>query len=84
MAIKIRLSRLGKKNRPYWRIVAIDSRKNRDSNYLDNLGTYDPIKHEVIRINKDRIQEWIKQGASCSPAVIKLIKKSTAQKSAMK
>ncbi len=74
MAVKIRLSRLGKTNRPYWRIVAMDSRKKRDGAYLDNLGTYDPIKHEVIRLNADRIQELVSNGAQCSPTVVKLVK----------
>ncbi len=74
MAVKIRLSRLGKTNRPYWRVVAMDSRKKRDGAYLDNLGTYDPIKHEVLSLNTDRIQELVSNGAQCSPTVAKLIK----------
>ena len=56
MAVKIRFSRIGKKNRPYWRIVALDSRDKRDGACIENLGTYDPVKHEVIQIHKDRIQ----------------------------
>ena len=72
--VKIRLSRLGRTNRPFWRIVAIDSRKKRDGAFLENLGTYDSIKHELIQIHADRIQEWCNQGAQCSPTVIKLMK----------
>ena len=74
MAVKIRFSRIGKKNRPYWRIVAVDSQKKRDGACLENLGTYDPIKHQVIQFHKERIQAWIAQGAEPSPAVMKLIK----------
>jgi len=74
MAVKIRFSRIGKKNRPYWRIVAVDSRKKRDGAYLDNLGTYDPIKKQAIQFHKERIQEWVAKGAECSPAVVKLLK----------
>ena len=74
MAVKIRLSRLGKKNRPYWRIIAVDSRNKRDGAFLDDLGTYDPIKHTVIQIDKDRINEWVTKGAECSAAVTKLMK----------
>jgi len=74
MAVKIRLSRLGKTNRPYWRIVAMDSRKKRDGAYLDSLGTYDPIKHEVMNLNLERIQEMISQGAQCSATVAKILK----------
>ena len=74
MAVKIRLSRMGKTNRPYWRLVAMDSRKKRDGAALDNLGTYDPIKHTIIQLHEDRINEWVSKGAQCSPTVIKLIK----------
>ena len=74
MAVVIRLSRLGKKNRPYWRIVALDSRKKRDGAFLEDLGTYDSIKHIAIQFHFDRIQEWVKKGATCSPTVTKLMK----------
>lgn len=80
MSVKIRLSRLGKKNRPYWRIVAIDSREKRDGAHLENLGTYDPIKHQVIQLHKDRIQAWVSKGALCSPTVVKIIKMSSVAK----
>lgn len=78
MAVKIRFSRIGKKNRPFWRIVAIDSRKKRDGACLENLGTYDPIKHQLIQIENTRIQEWVAKGAICSSAVIKVIKNNSA------
>jgi small subunit ribosomal protein S16 len=78
MAVSIRFSRIGKKNRPYWRIVVVDSRKKRDGAYLDNLGTYDPIKHVVIQIEKERLQEWVGKGAQCSQALTKVIKAHTA------
>lgn len=74
MAVKIRFSRIGKKNRPYWRIIAVDSRKKRDGAFLEDLGTYDPIKHQVVHLHKDRIQDWVTKGAECSPAVVKLMK----------
>lgn len=78
MSVKIRLSRVGRTNRPYWRIVAMDSRKKRDGAFLENLGTYDPIRHEVITINTDNIQAWVAKGAQCSPTVTKLIKQHSA------
>ncbi len=74
MAVKIRLSRIGKKNRPYCRIVAVDSQKKRDGASLENLGSYDPVTHEVFQIHMDKIEKWISKGAKCSPAVEKLIK----------
>ncbi|MDQ5890994.1 MAG: small subunit ribosomal protein [Candidatus Dependentiae bacterium] len=75
MAVRIRLSRAGTTNRPYWRIVAVDSRKKRDGACLDRLGTYDPILHQIITLNDAGIQEWVSKGALCSPAVTKLVKK---------
>ena len=74
MAVKIRLSRAGRTNRPYWRIVAVDSRRPRDGEYLEKLGTYDPIRHEIITINTDNIKSWVAKGAQCSSAVTKLVK----------
>ena len=74
MAVKIRFSRIGKKNRPYWRVVAVDSRKKRDGACLENLGTYDPIKHEVLQLHTARIEEWVSKGAQCSEAVERLMK----------
>ena len=74
MAVAIRLSRLGNKNRPFWRIVAVDSRKKRDGAFLGNLGTYDPVKHELIQIHDEKIEAWIAKGAQCSDAVKKLRK----------
>jgi len=80
MSVKIRLSRIGKKNRPYWRVVAVDSRKKRDGAYLDNLGTYDPIKHQVVQFHTDKIATWVAKGAVCSPTVIKLLKTHSEKK----
>lgn len=74
MAVKIRLSRLGKKNRPYYRIVVLDSKKKRDGAYIENVGTYDPLKKEIIQIHLDKIQEWVSKGAQCSETVSKLVK----------
>jgi len=74
MAVKIRLSRIGKKNRPYNKIVAVDSRKKRDGICLEDCGTFDPIEGKVIQLHQDRIEAWIKVGAICSPAVEKILK----------
>ena len=73
MSVVIRLSRLGKKNRPYWRIVAVDSRKKRDGAFLEDLGTYDPIKHVAVQFHADKIAEWVAKGAQCSMTVKKLM-----------
>lgn len=78
MAVKIRLSRIGKKNRPYCRIVAIDSQKKRDGASLENLGSYDPVTHEILQLHVDKIEQWVSKGATCSPAVAKLLKSKKA------
>lgn len=74
MAVKIRLSKLGKKNRPYWRIVALEERSKRDGAFLEDLGTYDAIKHKVVQLHLERIQDWVAKGALCSPTVTKILK----------
>ncbi|MBU1007973.1 30S ribosomal protein S16 [Candidatus Dependentiae bacterium] len=78
MAVKIRMSRMGRKNRPYWRIVAVDSRKKRDGAYLECLGTYDPIRHEMITLHKEQIDVWVGKGATVSDSVLKLINRDQA------
>lgn len=80
MAVRIRVSRIGKRNRPYWRVVAVDSRKKRDGACLENLGTYDPINHKIVQLNLEKIKEWIAKGAICSDAVAKLLKQSRSSK----
>ena len=79
MAVVIRLSRTGRKNRPYWRIVAVDSRKKRDGEYLENLGAYDPVRHDVIQLHQERIDNWVAKGAKCSDSVKKLVRMSKSK-----
>lgn len=74
MAVKIRLARIGKKNIPFYRIVAIDSRKKRDGAFLENLGTYDPVKGTLIQFHPERIEEWVSKGAIVSDTVKKIQK----------
>lgn len=72
MAVKIRLSRIGKTNAPVYRIVAIDSRKKRDGEALEILGTYNPINGGLVQFHEDRIQHWVSLGAMVTDAVKKL------------
>lgn len=74
MAVKIRLSRIGKKNAPQYRIVAVDSRRKRDGAFLENLGTYNPITHELVQFHEDRINHWVSQGAIMTDSVRRLTK----------
>lgn len=76
MSVKIRLARYGAKKRPFYRIVAADIESPRDGRFLENLGTYDPLKDpaEVI-LHADRVQYWIDQGAIPSDTVKSLLKR---------
>jgi small subunit ribosomal protein S16 len=74
MSVKIRLSRIGKKHAPFYRIVAIDSRKKRDGASLEILGTYNPLNGELVQFRNDRINDWVSKGAIPSDAVKKLQK----------
>ena len=78
MAVRIRMKRLGRKHRPYFRIVAIDSRQPRDGRVIEELGTYDPmIKNtdERVKLLPERIKYWISVGARPSDNVEVFIKK---------
>lgn len=74
MAVRIRLSRVGKKKVPFYRIVAVDGRRKRDGAFLENLGSYDGLSGKLIHFNKERIDQWIGLGAIPSDAVKKLQK----------
>lgn len=75
MAVKIRLMRFGKKRQPQYRIVVIDSKKPRNSTYLEGVGTYDPsqTKGKII-LNKERFLFWRNQGAQPSRGLERLLK----------
>ncbi len=75
--VKLRLTRMGAKKRPYYRVVAADSRFPRDGRFLENLGTYDPLQeNDNVNLKMDRVQYWLSQGAQPSDTVRSLIKKS--------
>lgn len=77
MAVKIRLTRGGAKNRPYYNLVAADSRKPRDGRFIERLGNYDPLmaKDNPARLSlkKDRIEYWLSVGAQPSDRVLKFL-----------
>ena len=76
MAVRIRLTRKGKKKNPFYRIVAADSEAPRDGKFLDILGTYDPMKDPVaITINKEKVTRWLERGAIASESVRAILKK---------
>ena len=66
LLVTIRLSRAGAKKRPFYHLVVTDSRKPRDSGYIERLGFFNPIatgKEEELRIDQERVQHWLDQGA---------------------
>lgn len=74
--VVIRMTRRGTKHKPFYRIVAMDRRKPRESRYIDLIGYYNPMPEKPeIRINLDKYNEWIQKGAKPSSTVKSLIKK---------
>lgn len=77
MAVRIRMSRIGRRNRAYYRIGVYDARTRRDGDCLEKLGTYDPLVGEAgkkVIINRERLQAWIGQGAEPTESVRTLLK----------
>lgn len=72
MAVAIRMKRIGRRHRPFYRIEAIEKRNARDGKSLETLGTYDPFavkEDEQVKLQVERIQHWVGQGARPSDAV---------------
>jgi small subunit ribosomal protein S16 len=75
--VKIRLQRRGSRNRPCYRVVAIDERDKRDGRALEFLGTYDPIARPVaIHLELEKIEAWRQRGARLSDAVSALVRRA--------
>lgn len=78
MAVKIRMTRMGRRHRPFYRINAVESRTPRDGRILEKLGHYDPIEKDQSKqvvLNTERVQYWIGQGAVASDSVAQILKK---------
>ncbi|MBO6897799.1 MAG: 30S ribosomal protein S16 [Shimia sp.] len=77
MAMKIRLARGGSKKRPFYRVVAADSRMPRDGRFIEKLGTYNPLlpkdSEERVKLNMERVQYWLDQGAQPSDRVSRFL-----------
>ncbi len=74
--VVIRLTRLGTKHRPFYRIVATDKRRPRESRYIDLIGYYNPMRENPeIKVDLNKYNDWINKGAKPSPTVKSLIKK---------
>jgi len=74
--VRIRLMRFGRKKRPFYRVVAADSRAPRDGKFLDILGYYDPLKDPYeFKIDLNKVKMWLEKGAEPTETVRALLKK---------
>ena len=77
MAVKIRLRRMGAQKNPFYRIVVADSRYPRDGRFIEEIGTYDPLKTPAdVKIDADKAKQWIANGAQPTDTVKDILKKS--------
>ena len=75
--VKIRLKRIGAHKKPFYRVVVADSRTPRDGRFIEELGTYDPLKDPAeIKIDAEKAQKWLDNGAQPTETVRSLLKKS--------
>jgi small subunit ribosomal protein S16 len=78
MAVKIRMKRVGTKNLPVFRIVVADGRSPRDGKFIEEIGTYQPLKKgDNFTLDLDRAKYWLSKGAQPSDTVASFIKKAT-------
>lgn len=76
MAVKIRLKRIGAKKKPFYRIVVADARAPRDGKFIEEIGTYDPLKEPYeVKIDSEKATTWLKNGAQPTDTVRALLKK---------
>lgn len=75
MATVVRLTRMGRKKSPFYRIVVTDSRKRRDSGWIENIGYYNPmVEPEVVKFDANRLDYWKSVGAKLSDRVARITK----------
>ena len=82
MAMKIRLARGGSKKRPFYRVVAADSRMPRDGRYIEKLGTYNPLlpkdSEDRVKLDMDRVKHWLGEGAQPTDRVARMLEAAGA------
>ena len=76
MAVKMRLTRMGDKKSPFYRIVIADSRKARDGAYVDLVGTYNPLVEDGVKLDKEKAAKWIANGAQPKDTVKAILVKN--------
>lgn len=81
MAVKLRLKRMGAKAKPFYRIVAADSRSPRDGRFLEVIGTYDPVKDaSKVTVNEEKALYWLNNGAQPTDTVRSILSKQGIMK----
>lgn len=79
--VKIRLKRVGKKGKPFYHVVVADSRRARDGKVIEKIGTYDPMTQpSTIKIDLEKVEQWVKNGAQATETTKKLIKIAREEK----
>ena len=83
MAVRIRLARHGRKKRPFYRIVAADSRMPRDGRFIEKLGTYNPLlpkdSEDRVKMDLERIQHWLDKGAQPTDRIARMLEAAGAR-----
>jgi len=80
LPVRIRLKKVGAKNRDAWRVVVSEVKMPRDGRFIEEIGFYDPLhKEEVITFKEDRLEYWISKGAQPSETVKSLVKRARKQ-----
>ena len=81
MAVKIRLKRMGSKKAPFYRVVVADSRYPRDGRFIEEVGTFNPLTNPAeIKLDAEKVQKWLGNGAQPTDTVKALIKKAGIEK----
>lgn len=77
MAVKMRLTRMGSKRNPFYRIVVADSRSPRDGRIIEQVGTYNPVskEEENVKLDEEKVFDWLKKGAKPSDTVRNILSK---------
>lgn len=79
MAVRIRLTRMGRKKKPFYRIIVANNEAKRDGKFLDIIGTYDPMQNPVVvHLDTEKLNDWLGKGAEPTVTVRSLIKKHGA------
>ena len=77
MAVKLRLLRMGAKKKPFYRIVAADSRSPRDGRFIESVGTYNPLlKENSVTVDTEKVTKWLNNGAQPTDTVKSLLSKN--------